>query len=444
MDSSFSLEDGGLIPITSTPKKAKPKEKCQYCGKGYVVKHYFNKHVESHLSRATSTSSATSTPVTTGNDALNESDASLLHLDASDVSFSALQGDTTNHPFKKPAPLPKKKGGFINKIKVQKKKNFVCTYCLKAYVSERTMRTHMRVHIMQVANCPSYGCSGQRFKELVGHVVGLNNFSDFSSKVLQELATVIETKQCMLPSALLKTLADKVEKISCNEKFCDECLSLLGVSDYDCDTQSQFIVEFLFNCLTEVFRFISASFRKHYQRPLKPMPELDAEDKQVIYYIGGSIMRGYFRIAHRHKNNPKWEKVCAVIKTHLLSSEPVGDIDAAWTRDIDRGSLLYITMPCQIFFLSVTKVVYENEKRDGSIDYDQVIDIVCKTSISVQWDDIIKDALPEDLSIGLMTDVVQCFSKACGRGVAKRRLNALRDKPIISMPTRHAVASRKT
>lgn len=297
--------------------------------------------------------------------------------------------------------------------------------------------------LIEVANCPSYGDNGQLFRQCVGHIISQKKICDFSTKILERLVSAIDSKKCMLPSALMKALFDEMENISCDDDFCEECLCILDVSDFESDIQSQFMIEFLLNFTTGVFKFISASFRKHYQRPLKPMPELDVEDRQVIYYIAGSIMRGYFRIAHRHKNNVKWQKIFSVLKNEVLSSEPVGDIDGEWTRDVDRGGLLYINMTCQKFFLSLTKVVFEHEQKNGSIDYNEVIGIVSKTSISVEWDDIIKDSLPEDLSVGLMNDVIMCFCKACGRGIARRRLNALRAKPVISMPTRHAVASRK-
>ncbi|KAK3908297.1 Escargot/snail protein-like protein [Frankliniella fusca] len=451
MDSSFVSDDGSFLQPTTTSTPRKKCMLCPHCGKKYMLKHYLNKHVlEKHSDEVNN------------NDTQN---VTQLHLDASDLSFNIQTISDTSNPFKKPAPPVKK----TQSSKVQKKKKFVCTYCLRAYVSETTMKTHMRIHTVQVAaarfpdsqeilahaedigqkalikvaNSPSYGCAGQLFKELVGHVVASSNFNDFSVTLLKEMVTVIETKKCMMPSALLKALSDEMENILCNEELYNYCLDLLEVSAFDNDAQSQFMVEFMLNFLTEVFTFISASFRKHYERPLKPMPDLDVEDRQVIYYIAGSIMRGYLRIAYRHKNNSKWQSVCSVLQSHVLSAEPLGDIDAAWTRDVDRGSLLYINMACQKFFLSLTKVVYENEKSDGSIDFNQIIGIVSKTDISVQWDNVIKDALSQELSVGLMTDVVQCFCKACGRGIARRRLNAIREKPVISMPTRHTVASRK-
>ena len=87
--------------------------------------------------------------------------------------------------------------------------------------------------------------------------------------------------------------------------------------------------------------------------------------------------------------------------------------------------------------------MYCCEQRDRSIDYKQVISKVSNSDISVAWDNIISDSLSKEVSIGLMNDVITCFCKTCGRGVAKRRLNFFRQKPLISMATRVSVASRR-
>jgi len=64
-------------------------------------------------------------------------------LNISDLSI------ISNGVFKLPgAPPPKKKQKVTNNVK-KTNKNFICTYCLKAYASDNSMKKHMRVHTMQ-------------------------------------------------------------------------------------------------------------------------------------------------------------------------------------------------------------------------------------------------------------------------------------------------------
>jgi len=194
----------------------------------------------------------------------------------------------------------------------------------------------------------------------------------------------------------------------------------------------------------EIFRFISASIRSGHTPKAARVPELDLEERQVIFYIGGSIMRGYLRIAKRFSASRKWQNIASVLKSKVLCDKPEGDIEAQWTADVDRGGLLYITTPTQEFFKQVATIVYSSEQKDGSINYEEVITKVTNTDMCVTWDNIISDSLDEKVSLNLMNDVITCFCKTCGRGIAKRRLNKLRQKnPLISMATRVSVARRK-
>lgn len=286
---------------------------------------------------------------------------------------------------------------------------------------------------------------------LVGHVISISTedtWLEFSKSICDYLIISIANKKCLLPSALMDSLHDQVEKILCNFVLCDTFLDIIGLGDmFHIDLLSQFMTEFCLNYSKQIFMFISKTFRGNIPpRPMKQTAEPDLEERQVIYYIAGSIMKGYFRIAKRFKNNKKWQEIALVIQTKVLVDKPVGDVDlsveAAWTMAVDRGGLLFVSAQSQVFFVKLTKVIYDNEKHDG-IDYDDIINKVCNSNISVDWDNIISDSLREDVSVKLMCDVVQCLCKTCGRGFAKRRLNSLRNKPLISMPTRHLVARRK-
>lgn len=282
-----------------------------------------------------------------------------------------------------------------------------------------------------------------KFKELVGQVVANERFEEFGKLCCDALLSSIADKKTLLPSALMVKLFEEMEDVISNDEKCFEFLHILSLSEFSEDCQSQFLLEFFLNLTSGIFKYISKSYQSHAHQKPTDVPELDLEERQVLYYIGGSIMRGYLKMAKRHKNNSKWQEICSVLKSAVLRDKPEGDIEAQWTADVDRGGLLYITTSMQEFLKKVAVVIYMCEKRDGSIDYESVLTKVSNSDIPVFWDNIVSDMLSEEVSLNLMNDVIMCLSKTCGRGVAKRRLNAIRQKPLISMATRVSVASRK-
>ncbi|KAK3915657.1 Sulfur carrier protein FdhD, partial [Frankliniella fusca] len=393
-----------------------------------------------------------------------------VHLDSHDVSLSGIV--SVQDVFQVPS-VPGKK---TQKKQPVKKTQLICTYCLKAYVCSRSFRNHLRAHTMQeasarfpdpqkvlensseigntslthVSNSPSEGESGNKFKEVIGHIAGISSsteWANFCNMMCEEILKGIENKKILLPSALATSLVGQVERIISDIDLCNSFVDALHICDiFSSQVLDQFILEFSLNFASEVLKFISKTFREDLpRRPQQAAPEeLDMEDRQVIYYIAGSIMRGYLKIARRSQKSVTWQNVVSVIKNKVLVDKPTGDlVDSEWTSDVDRGGLLYVSVDCQKFFVNLTKVVFQFEKNNGSIDYMDVISAVTNSSISVLWDNIVSDSLPETVSINLMNDVVMCYCRTCGRGFAKRRLNSLRSKPMVSMPTRHLVASRK-
>lgn len=294
-----------------------------------------------------------------------------------------------------------------------------------------------------VSNAVACGSEGKKFKEFVGHVVGSEQFLDFSKSVGEELLLCVADKKVLLPSALMNSLYEKEEEIISDNDMCNQFMEILSVSEFDPDTQSQFFLEFLLNFTIEIFRFISETYRDQSRPKEVTVVELDLEERQVVFYIGGSIMRGYLKMGRRYRKNAKWQEIVDVLKTKVLCDKPEGDIDAQWTAEQDRGGLHYIQTPVQSFFKRVVVVVYSCEKHDGSICYEEVLSKVGETDIPVDWDNIISDSLSEGVSVNLMNDIIICFCKTCGRGIAKRRLNFVRKRPVISMATRVSVARRK-
>ena len=304
--------------------------------------------------------------------------------------------------------------------------------------------------LTKTAQAPVAEATGHLFHQLIGEIIAISSGEEwcmFTTKFCEHLVEFLDKKKCMLPSALLSSLLEKVESIHAHDSLSTDLLNILPLSDiFNEDVKSQFFLEFSLNYVYEIVSYISKTFRSGYVRAtaLNTVPEIDNEDREVIYYIGGSIMRGYFRIAYRYKSNSNWDLIAKVIKCKVLCDKPCYGEYAKWTRSVDRGGLLYPNEQCQKFLVALTKEVFLSEKSDGSIDYELVLERVSNNEISIVWDQLIFDALPETVSLSLMNDVVLCFCRTCGRGFAKRRINLFRDKPVVSMPTRHLVATRKT
>ena len=75
--------------------------------------------------------------------------------------------------------------------------------------------------------------------------------------------------------------------------------------------------------------------------------------------------------------------------------------------------------------MKLTRVVLCSEKKDGSIDYQGVLTKVSNSELSIDWDNIMSDALPENVSLQLMNDVVQSFCGTCGRGFANQQTSVV-------------------
>jgi len=302
---------------------------------------------------------------------------------------------------------------------------------------------------------PCVGPSGKVFKELIGHVAGVvlrEKFEQFSHTVCSNLVKGIANKKCLLPSALATSLLEQVENVLSSQETQNNLLQILQLGDsFNSHVLNQFMLQFCLKFSTEILKFVSSTFRDRSRAPSAQqgqqgrIVELDKEDRQVVYYIAGSIMRAFLKNAKKAKKSSQWQNVAAAIKSKILMDKPVADMvsDCEWTSDVDRGGLLYITADCQFFFVNLTKVVFESETFNGSLPYDTIISKVSNSDLSVQWDNIISDSLPESVSVDLMNDTVLYFSRSCGRGFARRRLSFLRKRPVVSMATRHFVASRK-
>lgn len=302
---------------------------------------------------------------------------------------------------------------------------------------------------MKVGEAPCGGDSGLKFKQLVGFMFSItttNDWEEFSLSLCHKVIGHSFDDKILLPSALATSVYENIDNILSSDQIVMDHLNLLNIpSDFSPECMQQFFLEFMLNLGLQILKFVSKTFRdKHPSRRSGRVPaKIDDNDRQVIYYVAGSIMKGYLRMAFRFSKSATWAKVKAALSSKVLSDSAVDDQDALWTKKLNRGGLVFITSECQKFMLALTKIVFSCEERNGSINYDRVIQEVSTSQAIILWDNMIFDSLPPTVSTNLMNDVISSFSRTCVRGFAKRRLNFLRQRPLINMPTRHRVARRK-
>ena len=291
----------------------------------------------------------------------------------------------------------------------------------------------------KVKNSISCGEDGAKFREVLAHIerLSLQEWENFIKPLFSCFLDKIKPQEFLLPSKLYPYLFQRVEEIFSNAEEYDSLVALLHVpTDLSSNVIDQFMLGFAMTVPREMVKFISKSVRDVVIRD--PVGELDAEDKEVVHYIAGSIFRGYYRIAYRHKKNPKWCSIMDAIKNCIVTKDATQEA-AAWTKNIDKGGLLYITKRCQEFSEGLTKVIFQCENHDGSINYGKVLNIVSASRLVNDWDEMLSGSLPSQISVNLMNDFIKNLCQTCARGFAKKRLNKLRQKPLVSMNLRHQV-----
>lgn len=309
--------------------------------------------------------------------------------------------------------------------------------------------------LAQVYEAPSFGETGAIFKMLVKQLMESlpsAEWTCFAKTIFGNILNCVIGEKFLLPSVLLSKLLEQVELLLSDDVFCTTSLNILNIPEFvssptdlsDVDVGRQFLLEFVLNSAHEIIYCISRIVREANPTPPKIIDtELDEEDKKVIYYIGGSIIRGYFRMARRYSTSSAWSQVAQTLKQNVLTDDPDNIPDASWTKAVSRGALLFISPLCQEFLLSLTKIVLVCAKSDGSIEYTEVIKKASSSSLVLTWDSMIGDSLSGTVSLNLMNDVIKFFCRTCGRGFARQRLNLIRDRPVISITTRHLAATRK-
>lgn len=180
--------------------------------------------------------------------------------------------------------------------------------------------------------------------------------------------------------------------------------------------------------------------------------EFNIEDRQVIFYVAGSSMKGFDRMGKRYNTNKGWIAILHAINTRVREGDGktgvtrAHQVDRAWTETLNRKSLIFVGAPAMDFFVSLTYLLYNVESnQNGNFQIQNVIKQVYEDSVTLLlWDEVIGTSLPPNLSTKLLEGVVKSFTQTYAKGVAKKKLNNHLKKAFAAINLRHSIAPRQS
>ena len=283
-----------------------------------------------------------------------------------------------------------------------------------------------------------------------------DNFKLFSEKVCEAFTDVIVTKKFVLPSKLLETLVRQCESILSNISLRTELVDhLKSMSNSVCsETRDFFLCEYVLCFDEELLKFIAHSVHEG-GISSKKQSECDEGDRKVIHYIGGATLRAFCKMSWKYPQSKMWKKVKETIAQRMVDNEKstlshdnelevASADDRSWTESRSRGKLLSVIDACLEFFVLLKEIIDSCEEPDGSVSKMTVFDkVVGSMAMTVYWDSMISDNLSENESLVFLRSLVQSFCQTCGRGIIRKRINLVKERPEVSMSLRHTVATRK-
>lgn len=301
--------------------------------------------------------------------------------------------------------------------------------------------------LKQIISSPSGGNVNETAQHCLDNLGQCDSFKLFSEKVCEAFTDVIITKKFVLPSKLLDTLVRQCENILSNIDLRTQLVSYLkamstGVS---AETGDYFLCEYVLCFSEELLKFIAHSIHQG-GISNKKQTECDASDRQVIHYIGGATMRAFYKMTWKYPHSKLWKKIKETIVHRIKDndSDAASTNDKKWTDGRSRGNLISVNDTCLEFLVLLVEIIHSCEEPDGSVSKMRVFEkVVGSMAMTVYWDSMISDSLSEDESLVFLRAIVNSFCQTCGRGIIRRKINLIKERPEVSMSLRHTVATRK-
>jgi len=225
---------------------------------------------------------------------------------------------------------------------------------------------------------------------------------------------VLVEKQFCLPSKLLKDIDQITEELSCIMATKKECESVLSsvYTEGSKTVLNCFYSDLVLMLGRRILHFISESAMKNEGRP-SVKRVLSDENRQVIHYVSGSIVRAFLRRSTRFKKSARWIRVGNAIKQCILEGEEnpaASNSDTYWKDSVNRGGLLVVGERFMCFMVSLEDLFCSVERSDGSLVIEDVLEKLLVSPARSLWDNVIGSMLPEEESLSFMIGVAKSFA----------------------------------
>ncbi|KAK3925946.1 Transcription factor STP1, partial [Frankliniella fusca] len=340
----------------------------------------------------------------------------------------------------------------------------VCQYCGKNYRCHRSYVKHIKGHKLQesaacypnleeimtqlcsctgvmvrkLAELPQYGVIGAKYNDLLlslssGDFSTNNEWDLFTKKIYCAITEGINDSKFLMPSSVITVLQRNCEAFLSKIEVRKQLEDTLQVC-VQCESEIAqiFIADFSYLVAYDTLKVICDSIKRSRSQSavINKTLVLDSDCLETVFYISGSVVRGFYKKAQKFVNNSSWRDIGKVITERLLESETVPGPPLpvkAWTLAQNRGKLF---------------LLLEKDTSARGVNHDFIQEEVNKSCLPLLWDDAVSDSLHEDLSYKLMCGMVRSFSQTFGVGKAKKIMNAARKKADALVPLRHKVVPK--
>ena len=308
---------------------------------------------------------------------------------------------------------------------------------------------------------PAFGNTGEKYKELLHYIVSnadsipLHPEWNECFKIIHESVTEdIGEHKILMPSVLMNSLIKNNENflsdVEQRKRLCG-LLNICVVVDESVVRRDAllnlFVSDYTSMLVIEIFKYYSRCLRSNVQQSVDKPVELDQEDKETIHFVGGFVVRSFYKKSKSFQGNVGWKKIGKLIVEKLLESDTVPGPPAIvkqWTISQDRGKLFFISGLLYDFFCGVTEILEKTcRNKLVRVDAGNVIESVCHGCAVLLWDEAVGDSLSEKASYDLMCGMVRSFCTTYAVGKSKNLINDIRKtKAEASIALRAKVAPK--
>ena len=260
-----------------------------------------------------------------------------------------------------------------------------------------------------------------------------------------KFCAVLESQNALLPSALRSAILVQSNILANDAAFYETCAELINeIQEADPGTVSLFFGKMLLELFEKLTAFVVECMRGGDSRDV-PGPSKSSSDnvnsldfKQTVYYIAGFVTNAFL-----HKR----AEYIDVINKKFISSpgNECSEEVRKFTKEIDRGGLKHCSKDALDFYLILFEFLMSLETPQGMLPPEIIDDKVASNDVLMfVWDDLVSSDLDEEMSLDFLLETVEKCSRVVAKGILKRRLNEVMQKPHVAIAMRPLLASATT